>query len=123
VQPVDTLQLEAVARLDFVQLLSLLLQLTLEFILFQLHSTSLRSRPVDLAFQLHNSCLRGDHSVRAKGKYPRDKTNQAPSNEAHWRPAPHNKQSKGVRNCQEHIKLRQGILAKLVLIRCLLQAN
>lgn len=55
VHPVDILQLEAVAGLDPVQLLSLPLQLTLELILLQLHSTPLCGCPADPDFQLHNA--------------------------------------------------------------------
>lgn len=56
------------AGLDFVELLTLLLQLSLELILFQLHSTSFGSRPADSAFQLHDSRLQGHLGVRANVK-------------------------------------------------------
>lgn len=49
------------AGLDPVELLSLLLQLTLELILLQLYSASLCGRPADPAFQLYDACLEGSH--------------------------------------------------------------
>lgn len=73
VQPVGILHLEDMARLDPVELLPLLLQLALELVLLQLHSSSLCRCPADPAFQLHNACLQGDHSPEVQGPYHRQR--------------------------------------------------
>ena len=70
VQLVDALHLKVVAGLDFVQLFPLLFQLPLELILLHLHGPSLRSRPADPAFQLHNPSLQGHRSMRTMWSCP-----------------------------------------------------